>query len=78
MEAKKKAEELITKFLRVEDDTVFYWEPFYDMRYTDDEVKEHAIKCAKITVSEIIELENFSIEGREFWNEVRTEIEALL
>ena len=77
MDARIKAKELINKFLRVEDDTVFYWEPYYDRRYMDDEVKEHAIKCAKITVSEIIELDDFSIEGREFWNEVKTELDAL-
>jgi len=35
-----------------------------------------AIDCALIAVNEIINLDNFSIEGREYWTQVKDIIEA--
>jgi hypothetical protein len=37
----------------------------------------NAKQCALITVEEIINLDYFSIEGREYWQQVRKQIEIL-
>lgn len=50
----EKAKELILKFLRVEDDTTFYWEPYFDRQYLDDEVLPHAKSCAMIACDEML------------------------
>jgi len=50
MKASDKAKKLVEKFLRIEDDTTFYWEPYYDKPYNDDEVLPHAKKCALFCV----------------------------
>ena len=36
-----------------------------------------AKECALIAVDEILMLDNFSIEGREYWQQVKQEIEKL-
>ena len=41
--------------------------------YTNNCAKEHAL----IAVDEILNLDDFSIEGREYWREVKQEIEKL-
>ena len=64
MNAKEKAKELVDKYANVISD-----EEWYDL--------EIAKQCALIAVDEIIGLENFSVEGREFWNEVKQEINEL-
>ena len=82
---KQKAIELVNKYLRVEDDTTFYWEPCYDRRYLDDEVFQHAKKCALIAVDEIIlsnphsnPFNNWHIKSTmDYWQQVKTEIENL-
>jgi len=38
---------------------------------------ENAKRCALIAVDEIINLDDFSIEGRKYWKEVKQEIEKL-
>ena len=39
--------------------------------------KENAKRSALVTVDEILELDNFSIEGRDYWQEVKQEIQNL-
>jgi asparagine synthetase A len=84
MTPKEKAKELIQKYLRLEDDTMFYWEPYYDRRCWDNEVLIHAKKCALICVNEIYsgiynylkdtdELQNADREFA-YWNNVEKEI----
>lgn len=63
MTPKEKANELINKFLS-NDDLRFEW---------DTQAKQ----CALIAVDEILELDNFSVEGREYWKEVKQEINNL-
>lgn len=84
MTPKDKAKELIHKYLRVEDGTYFYWEPYYDTQYTDEEVLDHAKKCALITTKEVILLIEFDIindpsnkiliDKLNFWDKVMEEI----
>lgn len=45
-----KEQDLREKFLRVEDETTFYWDGYYDQRMNDDEVLPHAEKCVQITL----------------------------
>jgi hypothetical protein len=40
-------------------------------------IKDLAKQCALIAVDEIINLDYFSVEGREYWQEVKQEIEKL-
>lgn len=75
MRPKEKAEELINKFLRIEDDSLFYWEPYYDKRYTDDEVLPHAKKCALICVEEILSDDEIN-NNYAYWEKVKKELEA--
>ena len=87
MTPKEKAEQLVEKFLRVEDDTVFYWDPYYDKRYLDEEVLSHAKKCALIAVNLLIDhcqaaeflgcLENPTEDTYQYWQEVKQELEKL-
>jgi hypothetical protein len=83
MTPKEKATELIQKFTRIEDDSTFYWEPYYDKGYTDDEILPHAKKCANVVCDEAIKLTNlmdggFSFEKEiEFWKNVKSEIDAI-
>ena len=89
MNPKEKAKELVNKFLRIEDDTQFYWEAYNDVPYTDDEVLPHAKRCALFVVSEIkfelshglqVDWVNERQGGEEFilfWNSVEKEINAL-
>lgn len=83
MKAKEKAIELIEKFTRIEDDSTFYWEPYFDTKYSDDEILPHAKKCAHIVVDEAIRIANlmdggFSFEKEiEFWQDVKRELNAL-
>jgi hypothetical protein len=39
--------------------------------------REQSKQCALIAVNEILNLDDFSIEGREYWEEVKEEIELL-
>ena len=77
---KEKAKELIGKFTRIEDDTTFYWEPYYDKNYTDEEIFLHAKKCSLIVVDEMLKCDsdivNWELHER-YWNEVKQEIENL-
>ena len=87
MEAKNKAKELINKYLRIEDDTTFYWESYSDRRYIDDEVFNHAKKCALVAVEEILESQpsyrywdthdDETPNAITFWNEVKDELNKL-
>ena len=52
MEAKEKAKELVEK---------------YDQTFTYLESKNKAKQCAIIAVDEILNLDYFSEEGREYW-----------
>lgn len=72
---KEKAKELINKYLRVEDDTFFYWNCYDDTVMKDKEVLNHAKKCALITVDEIIakHYDDWD-EQSEYWIEVKQEI----
>ena len=62
MEAKEKAKELVEK---------------YDQTFTYLESKNKAKQCAIIAVDEILNLDYFSEEGREYWQEIKKEIENL-
>jgi hypothetical protein len=70
MEAKIKAKELLDKM-------------YYSGRYDDKEdynpamAWKRAKQCALNAVDEILNLDDFSIEGREYWREVKQEIEKL-
>lgn len=63
--AKEKAKELVDKYAKV------YYDLEYD--YCDDRDKQ----CALIAVDEILNLDYFSEEGRQYWQEVKQEIELL-
>ncbi len=45
--------------------------------YHHSDNTEIAKKCALVAVDEILDLDDFSIDGREYWQEVRDEIEKL-
>ena len=62
MNAKDKAKELVEK---------------YDQTFTYLESKNKAKQCAIIAVDEILNLDYFSEEGREYWQEIKNEIEKL-
>lgn len=59
MTPKEKAVELVDNYLAVQ---------FGDFPTTD------AKKCSLIAVEEILNLDYFSVEGREYWTEVKQEI----
>lgn len=77
--AQIKAKQLVDTYLRLEDDTSFYWNCYWDERMNDNEVLPHAKKCALKTVLEMKKL----IAGCEFLamerflDEVMQEIEKL-
>lgn len=80
MTPQEKAKELLEKYLRIEDKTTFYWEPYYDRRCLDEEVKDHAKKCALITIDEIVsacEYNNVESLNTDWWNKVRISLNAL-
>lgn len=52
---KEYAKELVEKYLRLEDDTMFYWDAYYHRRMFDEQVLDHAIKCALIDVQNTID-----------------------
>ncbi len=52
---KEYAKELVEKYLRIEDDTMFFWDGYYDRRMFDEQVLDHAIKCALIDVQNTID-----------------------
>ncbi len=62
MNAQDKAKELVEK---------------YDQTFTYLESKNKAKQCAIIAVDEILNLDYFSEEGREYWQEIKNEIEKL-
>ena len=59
---KEKAEELVEKFY----ETLPQWVNMQDAK-----------QCAIIAVDEILNLDYFSEEGREYWQEIKNEIEKL-
>ena len=63
MTPKEKAKELVLKFGE------------YTVQESWQSKNYFAIECALIAVDEIINLDYFSIEGREYWQEVKQEIE---
>lgn len=63
MTPKEKAKELVNKFYIQE---IKYYENITTAK-----------ECALISVDEILNLDNFSIEGRVYWEEVKFEIEKL-
>ena len=62
MNAQDKAKELVEK---------------YDQTFTYLESKNKAKQCAIIAVDEILNLDYFSEECREYWQEIKNEIEKL-
>ena len=78
MTPKEKATELVAKFTRIEDDTTFYWEPYYDTRYSDEEVLPHAVKCSIVVCDELIEQSKDANYGGFllFWEAVKTELQS--
>ena len=62
MNAQDKAKELVEK---------------YDQTFKYLESKNKAKQCAIIAVDEILNLDYFSEEGREYWQEIKNEIEKL-
>jgi hypothetical protein len=79
MTPKEKAEELVEKYLRIEDDTTFYWVSYWNRRMIDDEVLTHAKRCALIAVDEIeiVLLQERIFESFDYWKAVKQEIEKL-
>ena len=87
MDAKEKAKQLVERFIRVEDDSQFYWQPYDDIPYIDSEVLPHAKKCALIVIEEILTNSKQTILfisssedlvcDNDYWNEVKMEINAL-
>ncbi len=49
----------------------------YDQKFTYLESTNKAKQCAIIAVDEILNLDYFSEEGREYWQEIKNEIEKL-
>ncbi len=68
MEAKDKAKELVDKYR-----TYIRMADKYGYILSEDEIYL-AKQCALIAVDEILNLDDFSIEGREYWQEVKQEI----
>jgi len=66
MSPQDKAEVLFDMMYNVEDPMCEYPMCFYTAK-----------QCALIAVDEILELDDFSVEGREYWQQVKTEIEKL-
>jgi hypothetical protein len=79
MTPKEKAIELVYKFLRVEDNTTFYWCGYFDERLKDDDVLPHAKQCALIAVDEIINTYHSPMDDEQIeeWQQVKQEIELL-
>jgi hypothetical protein len=78
MTPNKKAEELVNEYLRIEDNTTFYWNTYYDQRMFDDEVISHAKKCALIAVNEVLKAAFYAKdEIYNFYIDVKIEIEKL-
>lgn len=79
MNHKQKAKELVLKFTRIEDDTVFYWQPYYDRKYSDAEIFPHAKKCALKCCEELLtqcwEYRDTDLqESYEYWTKVKEEL----
>ena len=72
MTPKDKANELYFKFLCImpRPDKTIYDNPVGRTYHS-------ARSCARFMVNEIIDLDYFSIEGREYWEEVLLELEKL-
>lgn len=69
MEAKSKALELIEKYNKFA-----HSNPAHDSELFYRRLKENSIACALIAVEEILEAQPSAIT---FWNEVKSELEAL-
>ena len=68
----EKAKELFKKF----------YNPIFDIDLginvsKDKKRYEAAIQCALIAVEEILNLDDFSVEGRGYWQEVKKELQKL-
>ena len=68
MKTKEKAKELVDKYLNPE-----FTSPIFGVV----EVFEHAKEFALIAVDEILDLDEMHFLDREYWEEVKTEIEKL-
>ena len=71
MTPKEKAKELCDRFFNINDKDLESkgCNPFID--------KYYARQCALVCVEEILNLDYFSEEGRDYWEEVKIEIEGL-
>lgn len=69
MSAKEKAKDLMH----------YYLKELLSVKYSINGfvINELAKQCVSIAVDEIIMLDNFSIEGREYWQQVKLEIQNL-
>jgi hypothetical protein len=63
MTPKKKAKKLVAKMFNAQSKPYCFW--------------EHAKQSALIAVDEILNLDDFSIDGRDYWQEVKREIKKL-
>ena len=66
---KEKATMLINYFISIQPDI---------LKNITDASFHHAILCSLNMVEEIIDLDDFSVEGREYHNKVKQELEAVL
>jgi hypothetical protein len=73
MTPKEKAEELVNNYKTIIES---FLNPFFMHSYMQD-VFYFSKNCATTAVDEIIKLDDFSIEGREYWENVKKEIELL-
>ena len=78
MTPKEKAKELVDKYLNASFNCKDCDMPYCDMKCTNLSVRE-AKQCALIAVDELLKVSTFfKLEAEtEYWNEVKTEIEAL-
>ena len=78
MSEKEKAKELVAKHFQIVAKAVGHKgiKTVTDT-HTFAKIEKLSKSLAQLTVSEILELDYFSIEGRDFWSKVKTEIELL-
>ena len=76
MSPKQKAEELINKFKK--DFDFFHQCERGNTQFSTGKLEYKNQKtCVHIIVDEILDLDNFSSEGRAYWQDVKTELEKL-
>ena len=69
--AKEKAEELVGKYQKLDIEIGGQYDGYLTMKIHD------AKQCAFIAIEEILDLDDFSVEGREYWQEVKEELQKL-